>query len=163
MTTPLADELRRLAALGHTAMEAAALAGCSPGVARTTASRGGFRFTLESERQAARIVELARAGCTAAEIATDVGICRHNIYRKLARLPDAPRPATKTQRAREAAQRAKEAEEAARMERWREAWARKKAARREPPAPTRTAPLDEAALGAAMRQLAASERNRKSA
>ncbi|WP_210526316.1 hypothetical protein [Rubellimicrobium arenae] len=117
------------------------------------ASRNRFRFVLEATRRLDRIAELAKAGHTAAEIAAEVGICRNNVYRALLRVPDAPRLATK-------ARRAKQAEDAERMARWREEWARKKAEREAPPAMPR---MDEAALGDATRRLAASEQARRQA
>lgn len=159
MTSPLADELRRLAALGHTSAEAATIAGCTPSVARTTASRHKFQFVSEAGKRAARIVELAKAGPTATEISAEVGICRHNVYRILKRQPDRPRPATKAQRTREAKAKEEAALEAERIARWREAWASKKAAQTTSPAPTTAPAVDEASLGDAMRRLAATERH----
>lgn len=167
MAALLKDELRRLAALGHTANEAARLAGCATKAARATASRHGFKFQREGAKMAARVAELAAARRTAPEIAAELGICRTHVHRILARTPDGPRLVSKAQRSREKAEAAAKAEEAARMERWHAAWAARKAARAQTSLPTPPPqPLvfhDEAALGAAMRRQAQAERGRRSA
>lgn len=155
MTTALQADLRRLAALGHTAREAADLAGCTARTARMIASRHGFRFPHESEHRARRAVDLARAGRTAGEIAAELGIHRGSVSRLLARIPDAPRPPTQAQAARAAQEKAAAAQEAERMERWRASWAARKAV--ETPGPRG---ITEEDLGDAMRRLALRERER---